>query len=239
MIRRNIIAIGGAAFSDEPGSSLLDQYILKQSPKKTPNICFIPTASGDSEDYIKRFYRAFERQDCKPTHLSLFRGETPEIEKLILDQDVIFVGGGNTRNLLTLWRDWGVDRFVRKAYERGTVLAGSSAGSICWFEQGVTDSVPGSLTSLNALGWLKGSNCPHYDTEKNRRPSFHKLLKEGKIISGIATEDCVGAHYVNEELYQYVSFAEGKKAYNLTTQGPEVVEKSIEPVYLGNIDLSK
>src|SRR5690606_24677021 len=133
---RQIIAMGGGGFSMEPDNTLLDEYILCQSKAKKPNICFIPTASGDSDGYIQRFYNFFEKKECKPFHLSLFKGHTDRIEEFILSHDIIYVGGGNTRNMLVLWREWGVDKFLRKAYENGVLLCGISAGSICWFEEG-------------------------------------------------------------------------------------------------------
>lgn len=234
---RQIIALGGGGFSMEPWNPLLDLYVLKQSGKKTPKICFIGTASGDAQGYIDRFYSSFRKLDCVPSHLSLFRGHTAEIESFILAQDILYVGGGNTRNLLTLWKDWGLDTSIRKAYERGTVLAGISAGSICWFEQGVTDSVPGRLSSLKCLGWLNGSNCPHYDGEIERRPSYHQLLKNGEILPGLATEDGVAAHYINEELKELVSSHPEKKAYSLTFKNGEPIEEVRLPKYLGGKSL--
>jgi peptidase E/GNAT superfamily N-acetyltransferase len=233
MVKRHIIALGGGGFSMEPLNPLLDLYILKQSGKENPKVCFIGTASGDAQGYIDRFYTAFKKLDCTPSHLSLFRGHTAEFEKFILDQDVLYVGGGNTRNLLTLWKDWGLDIAIRKAYESGTVLAGISAGSICWFEQGVTDSVPNRLSSLKCLGWLKGSNCPHYDGEAVRRPSYHQLLKSGEILPGLATEDGVAAHFINEELKVFVSSHPEKKAYSLNLKNGESVEEIQSAKYLG------
>lgn len=218
----------------EPNNPLLDLYILKQAANPTPKVCFIATASGDAQSYIERFYESFKKHNCAPSHLSLFRGHTPEIEKFILEQDVLYVGGGNTRNLLTLWKDWGVDKAIRRAYENGTVLAGISAGSICWFEQGVTDSVPGKLSSLNCLGWLKGSNCPHYDGEAERRPRYHELLKNGEICDGLATDDGVGAHYINEEISGFVSSHPSKRAYSLSCNRGEVIEEIHMPQYLGD-----
>lgn len=237
MARRQVIALGGGGFSMEPHNPLLDLYVLKQVEKPRPKVCFVPTAAGDSQDYINRFYRSFRRYDCEPTHLSLFRGHTAEIEKFILEQDIFYVGGGNTRNLLTLWRDWGVDRFLRRAYENGAVLAGISAGSLCWFEQGVTDSVPGRLSSLPCLGWLKGSNCPHYDGEKERRPSYHRLMKNGEIGPGLATDDGVAAHFIDEKLSGFVSSHPEKRAYRVETRDGAIVETEIQPAYLGGAAL--
>lgn len=230
---RQIIALGGGGFSMEPWNPLLDLYTLKQSNKENPKVCFIGTASGDAQGYIDRFYSSFKKLSCTPSHLSLFRGHTAEIEKFILDQDILYVGGGNTRNLLTLWKEWGVDVSIRRAYENGTVLAGISAGSICWFEQGVTDSVPGRLSSLNCLGWLKGSNCPHYDGEAERRPSYHQLLKAKEILPGLATEDGVAAHFINEDLQALVSSHPEKKAYTISLKDNEPTEEVHSPKYLG------
>lgn len=133
---RQIIALGGGGFSMEPDNPLLDLYILKQAKKAKPKICFIPTASGDSDNYISRYYNFFNQQDCKPSHLSLFEPLTRELESCILEKDIVYVGGGNTKNLLALWKEWGLDAILRKAWDEGVILAGLGAGSICWFEEG-------------------------------------------------------------------------------------------------------
>lgn len=130
---KQIIALGGGGFSMEPENPLLDLYVLKQSGKHNPKICFIPTASGDADNYIARFYEFFGKQNCKPSHLSLFKPQTRDLESYLIEKDIIYVGGGNTRNLLALWREWGLDLIMMKAWEQGTVLAGISAGSICSF----------------------------------------------------------------------------------------------------------
>jgi dipeptidase E len=237
MIKRHIVAMGGGGFSMEPENPLLDLYILNLAAKAKPKVCFIPTASGDSNDYIHRFYKSFHQHQCVPGHLSLFKGHTADLESFILEQDILYVGGGNTRNLLTLWRDWGVDKFIKKAYERGVILAGISAGSICWFEEGVTDSIPGRLSSLNCLGFLSGSNCPHYDGESDRRPSYHSLIRQNEILSGIATEDGVAAHFINENLFQFVSSHPDKQAYSVQMIDGEVRETLHRPKYLGDLGL--
>jgi dipeptidase E len=156
---RQIIALGGGGFSMEPDNPLLDLYILKQAKKPTPKICFIPTASGDSDHYISRYYNFFNKQNCNPSHLSLFKPPTRDLEGFLLEKDIIYVGGGNTRNLLALWKEWGLDNILRKAWNQGIVLAGVSAGSICWLEEGVTDSFGEGLEPIKCLGFLKGSNC--------------------------------------------------------------------------------
>ena len=138
-------------------------------------MCFIGAAHGDADAGRLRFYAGFSQFDCKPTHLPLFARTPRDLESFVLEHDGIYVGGGNTRSLLAVWREWQLDVYLRKAYERGIVLGGASAGSICWFEQGVTDSIAGPLTALDCLGFLPCSNCPHYDSEVLRRPTYRKL----------------------------------------------------------------
>ena len=171
---RQIIALGGGGFSMEPENPLLDQYILNQSEKVNPRICFIPTASGDADNYISRFYQFFEKQNCLPSHLSLFKPPTRDLESFVMEKDIIYVGGGNTKNLLALWREWGLDRIMKNAYDQGIILSGISAGSICWFEEGVTDSFGDDYEPLTCFGFLKGSNCPHYDGDMDKRFVYHQ-----------------------------------------------------------------
>ena len=230
---KQIIALGGGGFSMEPDNPLLDLYILEQSPKETPKICFIPTASGDADGYIARFYDFFEQQNCEPTHLSLFKPPTQELEEFVLSQDIVYVGGGNTKNLLALWREWGLDRIIEKAWNQGVVLAGISAGSICWFEQGVTDSYGDELHPLACLGFLPGSNCPHYDGETHRRPTFQRLLKEGQIKPGLAADDGVALHFIEQDLHSVVSSRPDAKAYRVG----EGYEHELEIRFLGKPDL--
>jgi len=230
-MKKQILAMGGGGFSMEPENLALDRYLLSLSDKEKPKVCFIGTASGDAEGYIERFYNSMKKLNCEPSHLALYRGPEGSLRDFVLDKDIFYVGGGNTRNLLVLWKEWKLDVYLREAYENGTVLAGISAGSICWFEQGVTDSVPGKLSSLDCLGFLSGSNCPHYDGEAERRHSYHSLLKEG-MKSGIACDDGVAAHYVDGKLSEYVSSRESVAAYSVSCEGGEITEKRIEPRYL-------
>lgn len=137
---------------------------------------FIPTASGDADNYILRYYNFFNHQNCDPSHLSLFNPPTRDLESFILEKDIVYVGGGNTKNLLALWAEWGLDHVLRKAWNQVVIFAGVSAGSSCWFEEGVTDSFGDGLESIECLGLLKGSNCPHYDGEIDRKPAYHNLL---------------------------------------------------------------
>jgi dipeptidase E len=230
---RQIIALGGGGFSMEPDNPLLDLYILKQAKKAKPQICFIPTASGDSENYISRDYYFFNQQDCKPSHLSLFEPPTRDLESFILEKDIVYVGGGNTKNLLALWKEWGLDDILRKAWNQGVVLAGLSAGSICWFEEGVTDSFGDGLEPIKCLGFLKGSNCPHYDGEIERRPAYHKLIESKKIQSGIATDDGVAIHYKEQGISKIVSSRPNAKAYSISFE-KKVIETELQTKFLGS-----
>ena len=141
-LQKQIVAMGGGGWGMEPDNPLLDWYIYRLSDKEEPRICFIPTASGDSDEYIGRFYQHFVPKPAHLSHLSLFEPSTADLESLILAQDIIYVGGGNTKNLIALWKEWHLDTILRKAWHQGIILSGVSAGSNCWFEQGVTDSIP-------------------------------------------------------------------------------------------------
>jgi peptidase E len=232
MSKRQIIAMGGGGFSMEPENLALDRYILRQTGKPRPAVCFLPTASGDADSYLLNFYRSFSELDCKASAFSLFRLPTADIEGFLLAQDVIYVGGGNTRSMLALWREWGVDVILRKAYEAGVVLAGISAGGNCWFEQCSTDSVPGDLTMLPCLGFLPGSFCPHYDGEAERRPSLHKMLVEDKILPGYAADNSAAVHFVDGSFFAAVASRPGVSAYRLTRSAGGVVEEKLEMMIL-------
>lgn len=207
----------------------LDRYFLAATGKATPRICFIGTASGDAESYRYKFYEAMSELDCRATHLSLINPPSADLAAFVFTQDAIFVGGGNTRSLLALWREWGLDAILRDAYERGIVLGGVSAGMICWFEFGVTDSVPGALTPLKCLGWLPGSACPHYDKETERRPSFQRLIAEGAIPGGYAADDGVSLHFVDDALARVISARPDARAYRLERNAVDVLETSLSP----------
>ena len=229
---KQIIALGGGGFSMEPDNPLLDNYILKQVEKENPKICFIGTASGDSEDYINRFYTAFNHKKCSPTHLSLFKGETDKIEELILSQDIIYVGGRNTRNMLVIWKEWGLDNILKKAYNNGILLCGISAGSICWFEEGLTDSIPNQLNKLDCLGILEGSNCPHFDGEKERQDIYKNKIRSDEMKKGIACDDDVGLHFINNKLEKVISSKADSFAYSFMSNNNEIIEKKLNPIRL-------
>ena len=221
--KRQLIVQGGGGFLMEK-SRILDRNFLRATGKPNPRICFLGTASGDAESARYKFYEAMAALECRPTHLSLVQPPTADLAGFVLEQDAIYVGGGNTRSMLALWREWGLDRALRAAYERGVVLGGISAGMICWFEFGITDSVPGSLSPLNCLGWLPGTACPHYDGEAERRPSFHRLLAAGRIPPGYAADDGAAMHFIDESLAEVVASRPAAHAYRLSIEDDRVAE---------------
>jgi dipeptidase E len=228
----HIVAIGGRGFYGARDAAL-DRYILELAGKKRPRVCFVPTASGDAQANIRRVYRAVRRLGGIPSHLSLFAGPTEKYADYLCRHDVIFVGGGNTRNLLALWRLWGLDAAMRTAYRRGVVLSGVSAGAICWFQAGLTDSFPGKLAALRAMGWLRGSFCPHFDSEPARRPIFRKLIREGALPGGYATDDGVALHYVDGKLLRAVSARARAGAFELRRRAGKLEETALPIRRLG------
>lgn len=234
MSEGQILAMGGGGFSMEPENLLLDEYLLSLAGQSSPKVCFVGTASGDAESYIERFYESFAKHKCKPSHLSLFKPPLESLEDFVLDKDIIYVGGGNTKNLIVLWREWKLDEILKKAWQAGKVLAGISAGSICWFEEGVTDSIPGKLTKLKCLGLLPGSNCPHYDGEKNRRPSYHDLQKYSGMLPGFACDDGAAIHFKGNNFFTAVSSRKDAHAYFVgPSQSCAIEEKVVATNYLG------
>jgi peptidase E len=226
-----VIAIGGGGFYRDSGNLKLEQYVIRQSGSANPRVAFVPTASGEPDHYVAAFYAAFLKLECRPSVLTLFK-RTPDVRSFLLDQDVIYVGGGNTKSMLVLWQDWGVSEALREAWQAGIVLAGVSAGAICWFEHGVTDSFSSELQTLDCLGFIPGSCCPHYDGEAERRPSYHRLLAADRIKPGVAIEDWTGVHYVGNEIKRVVSAKDGARAYKLRTVNGIVQEVPLFAEYL-------
>lgn len=231
-VMQQIITMGGGGFSMEPDNLALDRYILDQTIIERPKVCFLGQASGESLDYTLRFYKAFTTLPCHPGHLSLFQPHTADIRDFILSQHVIYVGGGNTKSMLALWREWNLDTILREALTHGVILAGISAGSICWFEQGLTDSIPGKLSVLPCLGYLNGSCTPHYDGEAERRPSLHQSIGSGDMLAGYAFDDGAAGHFINGKLHQVVSSRPDAKGYYLQTDEGKVIETVLETQYL-------
>jgi dipeptidase E len=227
----DIIAIGGAGFLAEPRNYALEKYILDQTGKERPNVLMIPTARGDDADYVAKFHAAFGELGATTLHLPFFH-RTPDIRPLVLAQDAIFVGGGNTKSMLAVWREWGLPEVLKEAYDSGIVLGGQSAGAICWFEQGVTDSWGDQLRPLECMGFLAGSCCPHYDGEVERRPAYHALVAGGVLKPGYAIEDSVAAHFRNGRLERVVAKKNGSKAYRVSIDAGAIRETPLEVTLL-------
>ncbi|QDQ27805.1 peptidase E [Chitinimonas arctica] len=230
---KQLIVQGGGGFSMET-TPLLDQHFLAATRKAKPRICFLPTASGDPDGYLFKFYSAHARYDCHASHLSLFRPHTADLAGFLLEQDAIYVGGGNTKSMLALWRDWGVDRILADAYAAGIVMGGVSAGMICWFEQGLTDSIPGPLSALPCLGWLAGGACPHYDGEAQRRPRLRQVVGDGAMLDSWAADDGAALHFVDGQLNEAVCSRPGAQAWRVQRQADgSVLETPLPTRYLG------
>ena len=228
---RDIIAIGGGGFLAEPRNYALEKYMLDQTGKERPSVLMIPTARGDDAEYVAKFHAAFGELGARTQHLPLF-DRTPDLRSLLLAQDAIFVGGGNTKSMLAVWREWGLPEVLKRAYDSGIVLGGQSAGAICWFEQGVTDSWADRLRPLDCLGFLSGSCCPHYDGEAERRPAYHTMLQSGQVKPGYAIEDAVAAHFRNGRLERVVSKKAGAKAFYVSADAGTVTEEALEVTLL-------
>lgn len=230
----------------EPDNPLLDDFPLSLARQTPPRVCFVPTASADSPAYLVRFYRAFASKRCVATDLTLFGSaalarhppSTAELRDFVLHQDVIYVGGGNTANLLALWRVHGLDTILRAAWDAGTVLCGVSAGMNCWFEASVTDSFGGELGAAglgalnDGLGFIRGSACPHYDGEAERRPTYHRLIAAG-LPDGHAADDGAALHFVDGALADVVTSRATAGAYRVTRSAEGVVEEKLACRFLG------
>jgi peptidase E len=222
-----IVAVGGGGFVSTPDSPLVD-YVLGAAERARPHVCFVPTAGGDALPSVAMFYRACASRDCEPSDLPLFDRAGSALRDQLLAQDLIWVGGGNTANLLAIWRTHGVDSVMREAWQAGIVLSGTSAGMICWFEASITDSFGPQLAPLDdGLGFLPGSACPHYDGEARRRPVYREAVAAG-FPPGYAADDQVALRFDGVELAECVSGREGASGWRVERDGAQVVERPLE-----------
>ena len=228
---RNIIAIGGGGFGANPGQGIIEEYILRQTKKKNPKICFIPTATGDNDAYKVNYYSTFTNLDCCPSHLDFFK-RTPDLNDLVLNQDVIFVGGGNTKSMLAVWREWGLDKILKKAYLNGIVMSGVSAGAICWFQNGITDSWASNLKMMPCLNFIKGTCCPHYDEEPERKPTVKNFLLKNKIKNVYAVDGGAALHIKDEKIFKSIIFKKNKSSYLVDVKKKNINEKSFKKIIL-------
>lgn len=228
--------MGGNDFGG-PDGSLVDDHVIglarAQRGRPRPRVCFVATASGDSKEYLAAFYAAFARRS-EASHLGLFDRAVDDLEPFVLGQDVILVGGGNTANMLAIWRVHGLDRILARAWEAGVILAGTSAGANCWFEGSTTDSF-GGLAALNdGLGLLPGSFSPHYDGEPLRRPTFRRLIADGTLRDGYAADDGAALVFHGTEPAEAVASRPGARAHRVI-RGPDgqAIETDLPTRFLG------
>jgi peptidase E len=217
---RHVLAIGGLRSPDpigvtRAGTPLLLSYAARLSGARSPRICLLNTAMGDDPAAYLRTYQLFGGITGRLTHLQLFpMPNAADPEDLLLSQDVIFVGGGSVANMLAVWRTHGVDEIMRKAWQAGVVLSGISAGAICWFGGGTTDSFGTELRPFtDGLGWFAPSYCPHYDSEPRRRPLYQSLVADGSLPAGIACDDGAAAHFMDDNLASIVADSPQARGY--------------------------
>ena len=221
MTERTIVAIGGGGFGRDPYDPRLDDYLLTLVDKPRPKIALLPQATAENKDYIVRFFEAYG-QRAEASWISLFDRTIEDLRSVLLGQDLIFVGGGNTANMLAIWRVHGVDSILQEAWQAGIVLCGVSAGAICWFESSVTDSFSRQLGPLHdGLAFLPGSFCPHYDGEVFRRPVYQDLVSRRVLPSGYAADDGVAVTFRGTEFSEAVSISSNARSrtYSMSYQG--------------------
>jgi dipeptidase E len=234
-VNGTLLALGGGGFTMGPGDPALDELALELAGGASPKILFLPTAGGDAAAQIAAFYGAFADRACRPRALSLFRlhGTSASVRDLVLEQDVIYVGGGSMRNLLAIWRAHGLDAILREAWEREIVLAGLSAGAMCWFEGGITMS-SGPPEVIEGLGFLPGSLSVHADGEPQRLPAFYDAVRRGELPGGWALDDGVGLVIEGEAVARVVSSRPGATALRVDAVGGELVRSREQPELLGD-----
>ena len=223
-MKKQIVSIGGGGFGRSLSSCLIEKYILGLSGADCPRICFLPTATGDNDSYIVRFYSIFTRLNCVPSHIEFFK-RTIDIDTHIMNQDIVFVGGGNTKSMLAVWSDWNMKSILEKAYNKGVIMSGVSAGAICWFTNGVTDSWDNHLQLLPCMDFIKGTCCPHYDEEPSRIPYVKKILEDQKVKNCISIEGGAALHFIDGIPTRSLSFDNSKNSYEVSFDGIQFIHK--------------
>ncbi len=218
---RQIVALGGGGDTKEQ-TGVLYRYVSSLVGVARPKLMWVPTAILEDPEGFTYFHDRFGKH-AELSNLRTFPWPPENLRELILEQDAICVSGGSTANMLAIWRVHRIDEYLREAWENGTLLFGASAGMICWFEAGVTDSFGPHLDGMDCLGFLAGSACPHYDGEERRRPRYRELV-DGGFPEGIAADDGVALHYVGTELREVVTCRPGAAAYRVTRDGEERLE---------------
>jgi dipeptidase E len=212
------------------------RYMAELTGKERPRICYLPTASADRDSGVIRFYEDCAPLDVEPhvqrSFISSYRMEQ-SWDEVLLSMDGIVVSGGNTLNQQAIWRVQGIDEVLRTAWDRGIVLGGASAGSLCWFEEGTTDSRPKEVTKIECLGFLRGSHSPHYDAEAVRRPTYHRLIRSGELEPGYACDNDAGIYFVDNEVRRVVKTRDEARVYHVALEGGEIVETELPAEMIG------
>ena len=218
--RRRILAMGGGGFTMQERTPALDKFVLALTGKPVPKVCFLPTASGDPREQTTRFHERFGDWPCQPSILSLFHLGRDRIDPVahLLAQDAIYVGGGSMRNMLAIWREHGIDEAMREAWSRGVVLAGLSAGAMCWFEGGISMS-GGAPEPVRGLGLLSGSLSVHLDGEAERLPVYRAAIAAGELAPGYAVDDGAALVYAGTRLAECVGSRPGARVVALRPDG--------------------
>lgn len=206
-------------------------YIKSLTGKENPRICFLPTANADNVNSINQWYEHCQLQGIHGFAQRMFISSYEQhqsFEEVLLTMDAIVVGGGNTLNMLAIWRAHGVDEILRTAWNKGILLCGGSAGSLCWFEEGTTDSRPKVVTKIECLGFLKGSHCPHYDSEATRRPLYHSYILQKELKPGYACDDRAGILFHDNEPYQVISLNDESNAYYVSVENSKIKEVKLK-----------
>lgn len=226
---RHIVACGGGGVWTEAEARPMRQYLVELSGKDSPRVCLIPTATGDREQLIVDFHAFADEHRVQASHLPLFdRLSGPaDLREHLLAQDLIWVNGGNTANMLAIWRVHGIGGILREAWEAGIILAGSSAGALCWFHGGSTDSFGPLQPLVDGLKFLDGSLCPHYDGEPRRRPTYLQYVAEGVLPPGLALDNGAAAHFVGTQLAEVVAWLPGAGARRVTRDGDAAIESPL------------
>lgn len=208
------------------------RHVASLTGKPNPKICFLPTATGDAPGYVMRWFESCAdlpiRAYVQRSFISSY-AQKDSFEKVFAGMDAILVGGGNTLNMIAIWKAQGIDVALRKAWESGVILGGGSAGSLCWFEHGTSDSRPGELTKVEGLGFISGSHCPHYHAEAQRRPLYLSKIRSGEYEPGYACDDRAGIYFENEVVRQVVSLDEGSNAYHVSLAANGQIDERLLP----------
>jgi dipeptidase E len=223
--KQTIFAYGG-----ELNDSFL-KYIISLTNKSNPKICFLPTAGADNPYVINYWYELCLKNPVKPSVQRMFINSSPEqntFEQNLLSVDAIIVGGGNTLNMIAIWKAQGIDTVLMKAYKKGIVLAGGSAGSLCWFKSGLSDSRPQKLSVVDCLGFINASHCPHFSSEPGRKPLYEKLILNKEIMPGYAIDDQAGVLFQNGSLVKALSLNSENSVYFISADNGKLHEEKLK-----------